>query len=233
MCKRKDLGPLRELPEIPKNPKITLTRHIRDIIRSEDAESNAAYAITGKMKEVETVWDEFITIVKSLSIDIPKFPIWTDWWDCELDDTDAQYIKYSSWIKKNRDFYDTYIDELQPWLEESRQNTYWAGAVRKLEWQAGDLQEDDSMATVLWSARGSGIRVKRPDYVPTLVAMNMTPVYGPEHRKLSPRELLRLQSFPESFRFVEKDIYKQVGNAVNVTMIERCALFLMFGCDLI
>jgi DNA (cytosine-5)-methyltransferase 1 len=75
--------------------------------------------------------------------------------------------------------------------------------------------------------------VKRPDYVPTLVAMNMTPVYGPEHRKMTPRELLRLQSFPESFRFVEKDIYKQVGNAVNVTMIERCASFLMFGSDLL
>jgi len=233
MCKRKDLGPLQELPEIPKNPKTTLTRHIRDIIRPEDAVGNAAYAITGKMKAVETVWDNFIQVVKSLGIGIPKFPIWTSWWDCELDVTDAHYVKYTSWINKNREFYETYEETLQPWLVESRQDPLWAGAVRKFEWQAGDLREDDSMATVLWSARGSGIRVKRPDYVPTLVAMNTTPVYGPEHRKMTPRELLRLQSFPESFRFVEKDIYKQVGNAVNVTMIERCASFLMFGSDLL
>ena len=233
MCKRKDLGPLQELPEIPKNPKTTLTRHIRDIIRPEDAVGNARYAITGKMKSVETVWDNFIQVVKSLGIGIPKFPIWTSWWDCELDVTDAHYVKYTSWINKNREFYETYEETLQPWLVESRQDPLWAGAVRKFEWQAGDLKEDDSMATVLWSARGSGIRVKRPDYVPTLVAMNMTPVYGPEHRKLTPRELLRLQSFPVSFRFVEKDIYKQVGNAVNVTMIERCASFLMFGSDLL
>jgi len=233
MCKRKDLGPLQELPEIPKNPKTTLTQHIRDIIRPEDAVGNAMYAITGKMKVVETVWDNFIQVVKSIGVNIPKFPIWTEWWDCELDITHVHYVKYPSWINKNREFYETYQEVLQPWLEESRQDPLWVGAVRKFEWQAGDLQEDDSMATVLWSARGSGIRVKRPDYVPTLVAMNMTPVYGPEHRKMTPRELLRLQSFPESFRFVEKDIYKQVGNAVNVTMIERCASFLMFDGDLL
>jgi hypothetical protein len=33
----------------------------------------------------------------------------------------------------------------------------------------------------------SGIRVKRLDYIPTLVAMSMIPVYGPESRKLSPK----------------------------------------------
>jgi site-specific DNA-cytosine methylase len=83
--------------------------------------------------------------------------------------------------------------------------------------------------TVLWTARGSGIRVKRCDYIPTLVAMSMIPVYGPESRKLSPRELLRLQSFPDTFQFDEKKIYKQLGNSVNVKMIERCARFLMLN----
>lgn len=57
--------------------------------------------------------------------------------------------------------------------------------------------------------------------------MSMTPIYGPESRRLTPRELLRLQSFPESFQYNEKHIYKQVGNAVNVKMIERCARFLI------
>jgi site-specific DNA-cytosine methylase len=88
---------------------------------------------------------------------------------------------------------------------------------------------DDGMRTVIWSARGSGIRVKRCDYIPTLVAMAMIPVYGPESRKLCPRELLRLQSFPETFQYDEKTIYKQIGNAVNVKMIERCARFFMFN----
>jgi DNA (cytosine-5)-methyltransferase 1 len=85
------------------------------------------------------------------------------------------------------------------------------------------------MDKVLWTARGSGIRVKRPDYAPTLVALSQVPVYGPESRRLSPRELLRLQSFPDSFKYDEKAIYKQVGNAVNVKMIERCARFLILS----
>jgi site-specific DNA-cytosine methylase len=121
---------------------------------------------------------------------------------------------------------------LEPWLINSRLNKNWFGAVRKFEWQAGDLMQDDGMNKVLWSARGSGIRVKRCNYIPTLVAMSMVPIYGPESRKLSPRELLRLQSFPDTFNFNEKTIYKQVGNAVNVTMIERCARFLIMNENL-
>ena len=83
------------------------------------------------------------------------------------------------------------------------------------------------MHTLLWTSRGSGIRAKRPDYIPTLVAMSMIPVYGPESRKLTPKELLRLQSFPDTFEYIEKDIYKQLGNAVNVKMIKKCAQFLI------
>jgi site-specific DNA-cytosine methylase len=88
------------------------------------------------------------------------------------------------------------------------------------------------MNNVLWTPRGSGIRVKRLDYIPTLVAMSMIPVYGPESRKLSPKELLRLQSFPDTFEYNEKYIYKQVGNAVNVKIIEKCARFLTLNENL-
>jgi site-specific DNA-cytosine methylase len=87
------------------------------------------------------------------------------------------------------------------------------------------------MNTVLWTARGSGIRVKRLDYTPTLVAMSMIPVYGPESRLLTPRELSNLQSFSREFIIDEDDkaFFKQVGNAVNVTMIQRCAEFLILN----
>ena len=122
---------------------------------------------------------------------------------------------------------------MRDWLENSRLCSNWKGAVRKFEWQAGDLQPDDGMDKVLWTSRGSGIRVKRPNYVPTLVAMAMIPVYGPESRSLTPRELLRLQSFPDTFQYDEKYILKQVGNAVNVKMIEQCANFLIKNQPLI
>lgn len=228
MCKRKDLGELPVLQNIPSNPKSNLTKFIKDYIldNENDEQKNK---ITGKLKVVETVWDEFLKILIQNHIVIPKFPIWTDWWDNVFETTDPFYLKYTSWINKNREFYTTNRQILEPWLESSRENPLWLGAVRKFEWQAGDFLETDGMHNVLWSARGSGIRVKRPNYIPTLVAMAMVPVYGPESRKLTARELLRLQTFPQDFKFNEKTIYKQVGNSVNVKMIEQCARYLILG----
>jgi DNA (cytosine-5)-methyltransferase 1 len=229
MCKRKDLGELQALPTIPKNPKTNLTRFVADIVVDDEKEKKK-YAISGKMKEVETIWDEFVQTIVENGIDMPKFPIWTDWWDNDFTPNDPFYKKYTSWIDKNRRFYESHKEALEPWLTKSRENEHWIGAVRKFEWQAGDLKTpEDTLKNYLWSSRGSGIRVKQCDYIPTLVAMAMIPVYGPESRKLTPRELLRCQSFPDTFQFNEKSIYKQVGNAVNVTMIERCARFLMFN----
>jgi len=234
MCKRKDLGELPLLPAIPSKPKLQLTTAIKDFIFDTDVDKNEAkkYKIDGKLKSVEGIWDNFIKLLINNSVDIPKFPIWTDWWDNMFQSDDPFYIKYTTWIDKNRAFYQDNIDILKTWLTESRKNVNWLGAVRKFEWQAGDLLENDGMNNVLWTSRGSGIRVKRCDYIPTLVAMSMIPVYGPESRKLTPRELLRLQSFPDTFKFKEKDIYKQLGNAVNVKMIERCSRFLIFNEDL-
>jgi DNA (cytosine-5)-methyltransferase 1 len=227
LCKRKDLGDLPILPLIPSAPKLNLTKSISDFICP--VEETKSYVIDGKYKDVETVWHSFILLLIRHSIPMPKFPIWTDWWDNDFEKTDPFYLKYNSWIDKNREFYQQHKSVLENWIIASRENKNWIGAVRKFEWQAGDLLPEDGMHQVLWSARGSGIRVKRCNYIPTLVAMSMVPVYGPEHRKLTPRELLRLQSFPDTFQFDEKTIHKQVGNAVNVKMIEHCAKFLMFN----
>jgi site-specific DNA-cytosine methylase len=207
--------------------KTNLTKYIKDFMNESETETNNQYKIDGKLKNVEIIWDRFIKLLIAHEITIPKFPIWTDWWDNDINLDEPFYKKYTSWIDKNREFYQNNIDILKPWLETSRQNLNWMGAVRKFEWQAGDLSSNDGMNTVLWTARGSGIRVKRLDYIPTLVAMSMIPVYGPESRKLTPRELLRLQSFPDTFQYDEKSIYKQLGNAVNVRMIEQCAKFLI------
>jgi DNA (cytosine-5)-methyltransferase 1 len=230
MCKRMDLGELPKLPEIDKNPKKSLTRFIKDIV-SEDVKH---VKLNEKSTDVQLIWDNFIKILYENNIDIPKFPIWTDWWDNDVYEKDNFYVKYKTWIDKNREFYETNTSILYDWLHKSRSNKNWLGAVRKFEWQAGDLtEENNSMSKCLWTARGSGIRVKKCDYIPTLVAMSMIPVYGPKNRKLTALELLRLQSFNDSFKYNEKHIYKQLGNAVNVTMIERCAKFLLYGEELL
>lgn len=229
MCKRKDLGELKELPPISKNPKASLTQFVKDITKESEKDFNSKYKITGKTKDVEKIWDEFIKLLISKNIQIPKFPIWTDWWDNDINSNKDFYNKYKLWIDNNRKFYTLNKEILKKWLESSRKCTNWTGAVRKFEWQAGKELENDGMNNLLWTARGSGIRVKRLNYIPTLVAMSMIPIYGPESRKLTPRELLRLQSFPDTFTYDDKSIFKQVGNAVNVKMIERCARFLILN----
>jgi DNA (cytosine-5)-methyltransferase 1 len=226
MCKRMDLGMLPELPEIHKNPKQNLTYFVKDIID----ENIKNIKLTGKLKDVHLIWEEFIQILNTNNLCVPKFPIWTDWWDNIVHENDNFYIKYKLWIDKNREFYNNNLSILNKWLFESRKNKNWVGAVRKFEWQAGNLtNKNNSLDKCLWTARGSGIRVKNCDYIPTLVAMSMIPVYGPKNRKLTPIELLKLQSFNTSFDYDEKYIYKQLGNAVNVKMIEKCAGFLLYG----
>ena len=138
------------------------------------------------------------------------------------------YKKYTNWIDKNREFYKKNKDILEPWLIKSRDKNLWMGAVRKMEWQTG--QDNLNMSQVLWSPRGSGVRIKNINYSPTLVAMaTMIPIYGPKSRYLTPRECARLQSFPEDYIIHTDDFiaYKQFGNAVNVKMIEKSARFLI------
>lgn len=227
MCKRKDLGNLPELPKIDKHPKNNLTNILSNYI-IDDIKENKKYIISNKFLSVKNIWNNFIKILIKNNISIPKYPIWTDWWDNKFENTEPFYLKYKNWIDKNRLFYTSNKKILSKWLKKSREDNNWVGAVRKFEWQAGDLSKNDSMETILWTPRGSGIRTKRPDYIPTLVAMSMVPYYGPKNRKLSPKELLSLQSFPIDFKYIdEKSLYKQLGNAVNVTMIERCARFLI------
>lgn len=229
MCKRIDLGKLPELPKINKNPKQKLSCFVKNIINENDNSVN----LTIKLNDVKEIWNEFIEIIYINNLNIPKFPIWTDWWDNDFEEDNEFYLKYKLWIDKNREFYGTHINILQDWLSKSRKNKSWFGAVRKFEWQSGDLTiENNSLNKCLWTARGSGIRVKRCDYIPTLVAMSMIPIYGPKNRQLTPVELLKLQSFNIDFKHNEKHIYKQLGNAVNVKMIEKCARFLLYNENL-
>ncbi len=246
LCKRKDLGELPTLPTI--NKTCVKTTSLNDIV--EDSNDSKNYEIKGKMKITEGVWDDFLTILSENEVAVPKFPIWTDWWDSEGNDTSVTKKdknksdeenrklieqkqsdfkeKYKDWIARNREFYETNKAFLDPWLKRSRKKELWLGAVRKFEWQAGNETLD--MNKVLWSPRGSGIRVKKIDYAPTLVAMaSMIPIFGPKSRQLTPRECARLQSFPDSFIIHDNDkiAYKQFGNAVNVDMIERSARFLI------
>ena len=77
--------------------------------------------------------------------------------------------------------------------------------------------------------RPSGLRVKPGTYFPALVAITQTSIVGKRKRFLTPRECARLQSFPDSFIYDEKNAqaYKQFGNSVAIPVVKLVAQSLL------
>lgn len=73
--------------------------------------------------------------------------------------------------------------------------------------------------------RSSGVRGKDPETSPTLVALNERIILPNTRRFISIEEAAKLQSFPENYKFGDNDnkTMKQLGNAVNVKVIEYVA----------
>ncbi len=222
LCKRKDIGMLKNKPIVPKIDRKKINTSLKDIV---DKKYNTKYnLLNDRLSKIKNIWNEFINICHKNDITIPKFPIWTDSWDKYYCKEDDFYIKYYNWINKNIDFYNKNKKVLEKWLKVSRNEKFWNGSVRKMEWQTS--RNNVNLDDLLWSLRSSGIRVKDTNYSPTLVALNQTPIYGPYNRKLVPEELLKLQSFKENFLY-DNNIYKQLGNSVNVVVVYNIAKFLI------
>jgi DNA (cytosine-5)-methyltransferase 1 len=185
-------------------------------------------------------WDEFVQIMRPLMNDrhLPGHPIWADAW---LDFPEMGRINWASklikvparvtlpavdqslplWkqshLRKNYDMFARHFEAIIPWAH------YWQiysdrfpASRRKLEWQA---QETKSLWGTVMHFRPSGIRAKKPTYLPALVAITQTSIVGPRERRLSPRETARLQGLPDTFVFPGQPAaatYKQMGNGVNV-----------------
>jgi len=177
--------------------------------------------LSDKNISVLDLWENFLQYFKKNKIKLPTFPIWTDVWT-----TKDNINNLPDWKKKiiisNRSFYIQYSDFLSKWLKVSRKNPNFVGSKAKFEWQSGKFQPKDSIWTLLFQFRPSGIRVSRSNYSPALVAMSQIVYIGSKKRKLTPREVSRLQSFPENF-ILDSSVnkaYKQFGNSVNVKVIE-------------
>jgi DNA (cytosine-5)-methyltransferase 1 len=126
------------------------------------------------------------------------------------------------YIQKNRRIYEKYQEKWDTWYTQHRDLLTKKEIFGKLEWQTGKIKKNDSIFNYFIQFRQSGIRVKKADYFPTLVAIVQTPVYAKERRYITPRECARLQSFPDSFKIhsVDRIAYKQFGNAINVDVIK-------------
>ena len=172
--------------------------------------------------EVEWIeaWNEFVVLMRKKlgKKSLPGFPIWADEWvlDKKLRILKGTPEWKENFLRKNSEFYTEHKTLLDKWLKKWDNLEHFPPSRRKLEWQAQD-------AKTLWETimhfRPSGIRAKKPTYVPALVAITQTSIIGKQKRRITVREGARLQGLPDWYDFVDQAnsiTYKQLGNGVNV-----------------
>ena len=128
-------------------------------------------------------------------------------------------------IQNNRDTWEKISDDIgEDWLNKIRsyKHTY-----QKFEWQVGNEKRDIWKHMIQF--RPSGIRVKKSNYIPALVAIAQIPIIGWQKRRMTPLECARAQDFVGdglmggNFKLHPTDsvAYKQLGNAVNVNLVKQ------------
>lgn len=131
-------------------------------------------------------------------------------------------VGFPSWkvrfIENNRRLFQANRTSLEPWVEKIKA---FHSSLQKLEWN--DKDGIRSVWAHLIQARASGLRVKKTDCSPALVAASdsQIPIVAWKRRYLSVRECSRLQSMetlimPESVY----EAYQALGNAVNVHVVK-------------
>jgi DNA (cytosine-5)-methyltransferase 1 len=164
-------------------------------------------------------WDDFLNrmLVKRNNVQLPGFPFWADVWLGNIRHSKSDPAWKTNFIEKNQKFYEEHRKEIDGWLKKYKQLADFPPSRRKFEWQAGNTT---SIWDCLIQLRPSGIRVKKADYVPAAVAITQTSVIGKLKRRLTVREVARLQGLPDWFSFEGQSntqSYKQLGNGISIT----------------
>ncbi len=198
--------------------------NITDILHKKHEKVDLSpYKLSKKETAIINIWNDFIKGIKGK---LPGFPIWADEFKGKYG-----YLKLPEWkqnfLKKNRTFYGANKDFIDKWLKENNNLEDLAPSRRKFEWQAQGSERD--LWKLIIQMRPSGIRVKKPTYFPSLVAITQTSIVGAERRRLTPREVSRLQGIRDLFQFpvTDKDVYRQMGNCINVDVIRFFAARLL------
>jgi len=131
-------------------------------------------------------------------------------------------------IRQNRQLYSEHKLWIDRWIPKIRE---FSPSLQKLEWNCQGEERD--IWRYIIQIRASGVRVKRPDTSPSLVAMTTTqiPIIGWERRYMTIRECARLQSM-DDLKYLPEGIagFKALGNAVNVKVV-RLILRNLIRCE--
>ena len=208
-CIRKDIANVEKIElEVPIKKDTTIFDILEPIVELK-------YSISEYEKYVIQVWEEFKQGITTKAL---GFPIWYD--SFKLDRGSIKDLPQwkQDFIIKNIELYETNKTFISIWEKKFNNLEDLQPTHRKFEWQMGT--EYTSIYQGIIQFRPSGIRVKKPDFFPALVAMVHIPIIGKYLRRLTPRECARLQSFPDTFQLLsnDKQAYKQLGNSLNVTV---------------
>lgn len=202
---------------------------IGDALSILEGEVSDDYIVTAEEELMIKAWDEFRI---NTGIKIIGFPIWINCFGLNGISTEElkRKLKYEDmpdwkkrFVDKNREFYlknKTFIDE---WIIKYDM-TNRIKLYQKFEWNCGEDVQDIHDAII--QIRQSGIRAKRTTYFPSLVAIVNTPIIWDKnkrkYRHITPREAANLQSFDQRYKFkgTDKQIYRQLGNSVNVRVLK-------------
>ena len=164
--------------------------------------------------EALEIWEEL-----NKSIEGPLMsPIWLDViFNKKLQTSELEWKQ--KLINKNLDFYEKNKIEINRWYEKHNGLKQFPASFRKLEWNAKTSIE--SVFDGIIQFRPSGIRIKKPDYFPTFVAINQTPIIGWERRYITPEEIKKLFGL-KKIKLGESasESYKQLGNTVSVDVVK-------------
>ena len=197
-----------------------------------DKKVSKKYLVPDEIEEILNIWDEFRANVKGL-----LSPFWIQKagigiYDRKkyLKDKTIGYSAMPEWKKKlvmkSRIMYENNYTFIDNWIKKYDMQSRIL-LHQKFEWNVGN--DCSSIKDGIVQIRQSGIRVKRPNYFPSLVVMKNTPIVWDNsknhYRYITPKEASRLQSFDDSFKFSKIDTvsYEQLGNSVNVELVRMFA----------
>jgi DNA (cytosine-5)-methyltransferase 1 len=127
-----------------------------------------------------------------------------------------------SYIRNNREFYREHKSRLKPIIGELAALS--VPSWQKLEWNVQNGVRNINNYIIQF--RGSGIRLKRPDFFPSLVCVStQIPIVGWERRYITRQEGARLQGL-DSLNFLPDNngsCFDALGNAVNATLVRLIA----------
>ena len=186
------------------------------------------YHVKGDILNCLESWNEIIQKFKTKEKISPTIMI-NDYYKFYTDEEFNNLAKWrKEYMKKNLILINKYQKEFDEFYEKHNEILNKRSIYGQLDWQCGNIKENDTIFNYFIQIRQSGIRVKKAEYFPTLVAISQIPIYGKEKRYITPRECARLQGFPENFIIDsnDKNAYKQFGNSVCVenvkNVIESC-----------